>query len=212
LIARLEKTVLSEKMIEDDLSRVKESVSKFTYKLGSRFERCEDKGEKSAPKSIPSSNYHKEGEALKPTKIHYPSNPKPPFNPNSEARRESPKPRERIGRRHFEYAKDSYRDEFFDFPPCSYSRASPHTSLCAFPQFSYGPNHRSYGFDSRENRFEPRRFDYGPHPHRDDHFSCRPGFPTRGFHTHFEPRHLDGPRFSVVVLVPLIQTVMHKRL
>jgi hypothetical protein len=25
-----------------------------------------------------------------------------------------------------------------------YSRASPHTSSCAFPQFSYGHNHRSY--------------------------------------------------------------------
>jgi predicted nuclease with TOPRIM domain len=60
LTARLEKTVLSEKMIEDDLSRVKESTTKSTYKLGIGFERCEDKGEKSAPKFIPSSNYHKE--------------------------------------------------------------------------------------------------------------------------------------------------------
>jgi hypothetical protein len=33
LIARLEKTILSEKMIEDDLSMVKESASKSTYKL-----------------------------------------------------------------------------------------------------------------------------------------------------------------------------------
>jgi predicted nuclease with TOPRIM domain len=49
LTARLEKTVLSEKMIEDDLSRVKESARKSTYKLGIEFERCEDKGEKSAP-------------------------------------------------------------------------------------------------------------------------------------------------------------------
>jgi hypothetical protein len=52
LTACLEKTVLSEKMVEDDLSRVKESASKSTYKLGIRFERCEDKGEKSAPKFI----------------------------------------------------------------------------------------------------------------------------------------------------------------
>jgi hypothetical protein len=45
LTARLEKTVLSEKMIEDDLSRVKESANISTYKLDIRFERCEDKGE-----------------------------------------------------------------------------------------------------------------------------------------------------------------------
>jgi hypothetical protein len=60
LTAHLEKTILSEKMIEDDLSHVDESATKSTYKLGVRFERCEDKGEKSAPKFIPSSNYHKE--------------------------------------------------------------------------------------------------------------------------------------------------------
>jgi hypothetical protein len=40
-----------------------------------------------------------------------------------------------------------------------------------------------------------RRFGYGPRPHRGDHFPCRPGFPTGGAHTHFEPRHLDGPCF-----------------
>jgi hypothetical protein len=34
LTARLEKTVLSEKMIEEDLSRVEESAIKFTYRLG----------------------------------------------------------------------------------------------------------------------------------------------------------------------------------
>jgi hypothetical protein len=90
LTARLEKTVLSEKIIENDLSRVKESASKSTYKLGIGFERCEDRSEKSAPKFIPSSNYHNEEEALKPTKTHYPSNPKPSFNPKREVKRESP--------------------------------------------------------------------------------------------------------------------------
>jgi hypothetical protein len=59
LNARLEKTKLSEKMIEDDLSRVEESATKSTYKFSVGFERCEEKGEKSAPKFIPSSNYHK---------------------------------------------------------------------------------------------------------------------------------------------------------
>jgi hypothetical protein len=71
LTARLEKTVLSEKMIEQDLTQVEESVTKSTYKLGVGFERCKKKGEKMAPKFIPSSNYHKEEEALKPTKTHY---------------------------------------------------------------------------------------------------------------------------------------------
>jgi predicted nuclease with TOPRIM domain len=33
LTARLEKTILSEKMIEDDLSRIEESATKSTYKL-----------------------------------------------------------------------------------------------------------------------------------------------------------------------------------
>jgi hypothetical protein len=41
----------------------------------------------------------------------------------------------------------------------------------------------------------PRRFGYGPRPYRGDYFSCRSGFPAGGFHTHFELRHLDGPRF-----------------
>jgi hypothetical protein len=85
LTGRLEKTVLSEKMIDDDLSWVKQSASKSTYKLGIGFERCENKSEKSAPKFIPSSSYHKEEEALKPTKTHYPSNPKPSFNPKRES-------------------------------------------------------------------------------------------------------------------------------
>jgi hypothetical protein len=68
-------------MIEYVLSRVGESATKSTYKLGVGFERCVDKGEKSAPKFFPSSNYHKEEESLKPTKTHYPSNIKPSFNP-----------------------------------------------------------------------------------------------------------------------------------
>jgi hypothetical protein len=37
LTACLEKTVLSEKMVEDDLSRVEESATKSTYKLGVGF-------------------------------------------------------------------------------------------------------------------------------------------------------------------------------
>jgi hypothetical protein len=118
-----------------------------------------------------------------------------------------------------EYARDSYRDEFFDVPPQSYShipsrsysrassrtfsrasprtfsRALPRTSSSASPQFAHGPNHRSYGFGLRENCFEARRFGYGPRLHYGDRFPRRPDFPTRGSIPHLESRHLDGPRF-----------------
>jgi hypothetical protein len=225
LTARLEKTILSEKMIEEDLSRVEESATKSTYRFGVGFERCEDKSEKSAPKFFPSSTYHKVEATIKPTKAHYTSNPKPSFIPKREASKETPKPREeaficmfcgraghldefcfrrkRIKRRRVEYARNSYRDEFIDFPPRSYSRipprsysrASPRTFSRASPQFAHGPNHLSYGLGPRENRFEPRHFGYGPCPHHGDHFPRRPGFPVRGSFIHLEPRHLDNPRF-----------------
>jgi hypothetical protein len=122
LTAHLEKTALSEKMIEEDLSRVEESATKSIYKLGVGFERCE----KNAPMFVPSSSYHKEEKALKPTKSHYSSNPKQSFNPKREARKETSRLREeafvcmfcgraghfdefrfrrkRIKRRHVEYA------------------------------------------------------------------------------------------------------------
>jgi regulator of replication initiation timing len=233
LTARLEKTALSEKMIEEDLSRVEESATKSTYIFGVGFERCENEGEKSAPKFVHSSSYHKEEETLKPTKAHYLSNLKPSFNPKREARKESPKPRQeafvcifcgraghldefcfrrkRIERRHVEYARDSYRDEFIDSPsrsyshvppyfyshasPRTFSRALPRTSSGVLAQFAHGPNHHSYGFGPRENHFEPRRFGYGPHPHRGDRFPRRPGFLVGVSFFHYESRHLDGPHF-----------------
>jgi hypothetical protein len=40
-----------------------------------------------------------------------------------------------------------------------------------------------------------RRFGYDSRPHRSDRFLHRTSFPAGGYHTHFEPRHLDGPRF-----------------
>jgi hypothetical protein len=46
---RLERTKISEKMIEDDLSQVEESATKATYKLDIGFKRCEDKSKKNAP-------------------------------------------------------------------------------------------------------------------------------------------------------------------
>jgi hypothetical protein len=199
---------MSEKIIEDDLSRVEESATKSTYNLGVGFERCEDKGVKSAPMFVPSSNYHKDEETIKSTKTHYPSSPKPSFNLRREVRKESPKPREeaficmfygraghldefcihrkRIEKGRFDYARNSYRDEFIDFLPHSYS----HARSCLF----HGPNHRTYGFASRENSSVPRRC-YDPCPHRGDHFLRRPGFPAGGSCTHFEPIHLDGPSF-----------------
>jgi hypothetical protein len=96
LTAHLEKTALSEKMIEENLSRVEKSATKSTYRLCVGFERCEKKGEKCSPKFVPSSSYHKEEEALKPAKAHYPSNPKPSFNPKREVRKETPKLREEV--------------------------------------------------------------------------------------------------------------------
>jgi predicted nuclease with TOPRIM domain len=69
LTSHLERTTVSEKMIEDDLNCVEEGVTKSTYKLGVGFERCEDKNEKSVPKFISSSTYHKEEETLKSTKL-----------------------------------------------------------------------------------------------------------------------------------------------
>jgi hypothetical protein len=119
--------------------------------------------------------------------------------------------RKRIERRHVEYARNSYHDEFINFSPHSYShvpsrfyscastrtfsRALPRTSSSALPQFAHGFNHRSYGFGPRENHFEPRRFGYGTRPHRCDHFPRRPIFPTGEAHPHHEPRHLDDPCF-----------------
>jgi hypothetical protein len=162
LSACLERTKVNEKMIEDDLSRVEESVTKVTYKLSIGFERCEDKSEKSARKFVPSSNYHKEEESLKPTKTHYPSNPKPSFNPKRGVKKNTLNPceevyiymfcgrvdhldefcfhRKRMEKRRFDYARNFYRDESIDFLSRTSSRASP--------RFFKGPNHRSYDFGS----------------------------------------------------------------
>jgi hypothetical protein len=224
LTTHLEKTVLSEKMIKYDLSQVDESVTKSTYRLCIVFERCEDKGEKNAPKLIPSSTYHQKEKTIKFSKAHYPSNSKPSFNPKKEVSKETSKPREeafvymfcgcaghldefcfqrkRIERRRIDYARNSYRDEFFDFLPRSFSRASPRTSSRALSHVSHEPNHHSYGFSSRENCFVPRRFGYGPRPHHGDRFPRRPCFSARASHTHFQPRHLDGSHFPHRGLCP----------
>jgi hypothetical protein len=94
----------------------------------------------------------------------------------------------RIEKRRFDYARNSYRDEFIDFPP--------HTSSHASSRFFHGPNHCSYGFRSRENSFVTRLFGYGPRSqcgHRPPH---RHGVPVGGFYTRFEPRRFDSPCFT----------------
>jgi hypothetical protein len=179
LTACLEKTVLSKKMIEKDLSWVEKSATKSTYRLGVGFERCEDKGKKSAPKFISNSTYHKEEASIKSTKAHYPSNPKLSFNPKRKARIETPKPREeaficmfcgrgfrrkRIERRRVEYVRDSYRDEFLDLPPrshsrvspCSYSHVSSHTFSRALPRSS------SCALPQFAHGPNHRSYDFGP--------------------------------------------------
>jgi hypothetical protein len=94
LTSHFERTVVSEKMTEDDLNHAEESATKCTYKLGVGIKRCDENGEKSASKFAPSYNYHKEEKTLKSTKTHYPSNPKPSFNSKREVRKETPKPRD----------------------------------------------------------------------------------------------------------------------
>jgi hypothetical protein len=103
--------------------------------------------------------------------------------------------RNRIEKSHHDYARNSYCDEFINFLPRSYSRVPPWYYSRALPQFSHESNHRSYGFGLRENRFVPRRFGYGPRPHRGDRFPRKPCFPAGGFHTYFEPRHFNSPHF-----------------
>jgi hypothetical protein len=180
LTSRLERTKLSEKLIEEDLSRVDECVTRSIHKLGLGYERCEPKGEIST-KFVLSSTYKDEQETLKAKPIPYPPNPKPSFNPKKVQRQTTNSSmlnldgvytcmfcghaghldkvwfrRKRIEKRRFEYARNSYHDEFLDLPPHSYSRvpprsysrALPPTSSCALPQFAHGPNHHSYGFGS----------------------------------------------------------------
>jgi hypothetical protein len=157
-------------MIEEDLSRVEKRATKSTYRLRVGFDMCEDKGEMSAPMFIPSYTYKKEKATIKPTKAHYPCNPKRSFNQKREARKETPKLREeafacmfygradhldefcfqhkRIEKRRLDYVRNSYRDEFIDFPARSYSCALPRTYSHALAQFSHGSNHHSYDFGS----------------------------------------------------------------
>jgi hypothetical protein len=184
---------------------------------------------RSVPKFVPISIYHKEDEAFKPTKTHYPSNQKPSFNPKREVRKETLKPRDgaficlfcgcaghldvfyfwrkRIEKMRFDYAKNSYRDEFSDFPSRSFSHTLPRTSSRALPQFAHGPNHRSYGFGSRENRFELRRFVYDPRSHRCDRFPVDLIFLLQGLTLTLSRDTWAVHVFPVMLHVPLGQVV-----
>jgi hypothetical protein len=93
----------------------------------------------------------------------------------------------RMKKRHVDYSRKSYHDEFIDFPP----HFSPRAPSC----FSHGHNHRSYGFGSRESGLMPGSFGVDPLSHRGVRPPRRHGFPTRGVYSHFEPSLLDGPRF-----------------
>jgi hypothetical protein len=107
LTSRLERTKLSEKMIEEDLSWVDECVTRAIHKLGLSYERCEDKGEISI-QFVPSSTYKDMEEILKAKQIPQPPNPKlsfnlkrakkqitnASFNPKREVGKETPKLRE----------------------------------------------------------------------------------------------------------------------
>jgi hypothetical protein len=178
------------------------SVTHSIHKLGLGYEMYEDKGEISI-KFVPSSTYKDEEETLKAKQIPYPLNPKPSFNPKR-AQKQTINPsmpnldgvyicmfcgrvghlgefcfgRKRTEKRRFDYARNTYRDEFIDFLPHSYSRALPRTSSRALSHFSHGPNHHSYGFGSKVNNFVPRCFGYSPRPHCGDRFSHRNNFPA----------------------------------
>jgi hypothetical protein len=150
LTSWLERTKLSEKMIEEDLSRLDECVTRSIHKLDLGYERCEDKGEIST-KFVPSSTYKDEEETLKTKQIPYSPNPKPSFNPKR-AQKQTTNPsmpnldgvytcmfcgrvghldefcfrHKRLEKKCVDYAKNSYHNELIDFLPHISSRAPSH--------------------------------------------------------------------------------------
>jgi hypothetical protein len=164
LTSQLERTKLSEKMIEEDLSQVDECVTHSIHKLGLGYERCEDKSEIST-KFVPKSTYKDEEETLKAKQIPYPPNPKSSFNLKRAQKQttNSSMPNhdgiytcmfyvraghldefcfrcKRMEKRPVDYARNSYHNEFIDF--------LPHISSRPLYHFSHGPNHWSCDFGS----------------------------------------------------------------
>jgi hypothetical protein len=105
-----------------------------------------------------------------------------------------------------DYARNSYHDEFINFPPHFSSHAPSH--------FSHGPNHCSYGFGSRESSLVPGCFGVDPRSHHGVHPPRRHGFRARRVYSQFQPSRFDGPRFALLVMVhvPLAQMVRCKGL
>jgi hypothetical protein len=93
----------------------------------------------------------------------------------------------RMEKRHVDYARNSYHNEFIDFLPHFSSRASSH--------FSHGPNHRPYDFGSRVSGSISGCFGVDPRSHRGVRPPRRHGFPARGVYSHFELSHFDSPHF-----------------
>jgi hypothetical protein len=60
--------------------------------------------------------------------------------------------------RHFEYARNSYRDGFFEFLPCSSSRALPHTSSHRHRGDCY-PHRPGFSTGASHTHSEPRQLD-----------------------------------------------------
>jgi hypothetical protein len=56
--------------------------------------------------------------------------------------------RKRIEEMRFDYARNSYHNEFTDFPPRYYSCAPARTPSRVVSHFFHGSNHCSYGFGS----------------------------------------------------------------
>ena len=203
LSARLERNTQSEKLVEEDLSRVEESFTRTNHKLGLGFERCEKS--ESPTKFVRSSTYQIEEKTIKPKTIAYAPNPKPSFNPKKpKAQSSMPKTkrdficmfcgreghlddfcfrRKRIERRQMALTRNTRHDEF-EFSSSRFaSRASR------------GYGHPSYGYNSRESGYMPRLHGYDPRSHRGVRPMQRRGFPQESSYHHFGPRRFDGSRF-----------------
>jgi hypothetical protein len=99
--------------------------------------------------------------------------------------------RKRMEKRHVDYARNFYHDEFIDF--------LPHFSSRAPSQFSHGPNHRSLGFGSQESGHAISSWCSSP--------PCKHGFPARGVYSHLSQVTLTVHTFPIVVHVPLTPMV-----
>jgi hypothetical protein len=112
--------------------------------------------------------------------------------------------RKRMEKRHVDYARNSYHDEFIDF--------LPHISSCAPFHLSHGPNHRSYVFGSQESGLVPGHLGVDPLSHRGVRSPCRHGFPLEVSILTLSRVTLTVHTFPVVVHIPLSQMVRCKRL